>query len=293
MRLFDAFETGPLDEYVQRKIGFEWSNPWRALRIREVLAQDDDVTLEDMRALQLDNLSIPARRILTALADLESDSPALDLLRRWDFHMDNDSPAAALFEQWTGLHGAAPNRFGRGLLAEAIDDPAVVQAIGEPAELAFVDMVENPEAWFEDGAATRDRVAVATLEAAVAELTEDQGPDMTRWRFGPYNRQALIHPLSALVDPRTRAEIDIEAAERRPTPNVVGNSGASWRFIAEPGNWDQAEAMSNPGQSGDPDSRFYENLFEPWRKGESFPLRFSRARVREAAVQTIRLIPAS
>jgi penicillin amidase len=153
-------------------------------------------------------------------------------------------------------------------------------------------MVEHPEDWFADGAATRDRVALQTLGEAVAALTEDQGPDPARWRFGAYNRQQLIHPLSSLVDPGTRAEIDIEPAERRPTPNVVGNSGASWRFIAEPGNWDAAEAMSNPGQSGDPDSPFYENLFEPWRKGGSFPLRFGRAAVRGGAVKTIRLLPA-
>ena len=293
-RLFDAFETGPEQKYVQMNIGFEWSAPWRAQRIREVLGADDNATLDDMLALQADNLSIPARRILTALGSLETDSPelraALDLLAEWDHHMDNDSAAAALFEQWTGLHGSGPNRFGVGLLAEAVEDHEVVEAIGEPAETAFVDFVEHPESWFEDGAATRDRVALQSLAEAVAAITEDQG-GIEQWRFGPYNQQELIHPLSGLVDSGTRDAIDIGPAERRPTPNVVGNSGASWRFIAEPGNWNEARFMSNPGESGDPDNPFYENLFEPWAASETLPLRFDRTTVRADAVERIVLIP--
>ena len=123
-------------------------------------------------------------------------------------------------------------------------------------------------------------------------MTADQGADPQGWRYGFYNKQELIHPLSELVDPHTRRAIDIEAEEREPVNNTVGDLGASWRYIAESGDWDTAVAMNNPGQSGDPESPFYENLFVPWTKGETFPLLFDRADVIENAALSIRLEPA-
>ena len=125
------------------------------------------------------------------------------------------------------------------------------------------------------------------------KLTEDQGADPNAWRYGFYNRQELIHPLSELVDPHTRSVIDIEPREKGPVNETVGDEGASWRYIAEPGNWDEALAMNNPGQSGDPESPFYENLFVPWAEDEMFTLHYSREDVEANTALRIRLEPSS
>lgn len=299
-RLFDEHETGPLPEYVERKIGFEAAEPWRAIRTREVLAEMDDATIDSMLALQTDHLSVPGRLITAELDDITSADPAVDraleLLRDWDHVMDLDSAGAALFDVWTDIHGApgtGDGFLGRSLLEAAVEDPAAVERIGEPDQRALVDMIENPEDWFTgDAISVRDEAITSSLAAAVAKLTADQGADPQGWRYGFYNKQELIHPLSELVDPHTRRAIDIEAEEREPVNNTVGDLGASWRYIAEPGDWDTAVAMNNPGQSGDPESPFYENLFVPWTKGETFPLLFDRADVIENAALSIRLEPA-
>ncbi|WP_331326272.1 penicillin acylase family protein [Methylobacterium fujisawaense] len=57
-----------------RRVGFEWAEPWRARRIRAVLGGQDRHSLADSRALQGDVVSEPARR----LADLMRALPAAD-----------------------------------------------------------------------------------------------------------------------------------------------------------------------------------------------------------------------
>ena len=56
------------------------------------------------------------------------------------------------------------------------------------------------------------------------------------------------------------------------------------------GNWDEAKMTNVPGQSGDPRSRFYDNLLENWATDSHVPLLFSRERVEEGAVKRITLV---
>jgi penicillin amidase len=48
---------------------------------------------------------------------------------------------------------------------------------------------------------------------------------------------------------------------------------------------------NTPGQSGDPDSRHYRDLFEPWAEGRYFPVFFSRHKIESVAEARIRLVP--
>ena len=57
------------------------------------------------------------------------------------------------------------------------------------------------------------------------------------------------------------------------------STGASFRIVADTGDWDRSVGTNTPGQSGDPDSPHYRDLLEPWATGQYFPVSFSRARV--------------
>ncbi|MDH5738025.1 MAG: penicillin acylase family protein, partial [Gammaproteobacteria bacterium] len=86
--------------YEAIKPGFEWAAPWRSRRLGEVLDVTKNHTINDSLALQRDYLSLPARRVLSAL-DLEQlPSPANALFHGWDHRLERDSAAAALFEIW-------------------------------------------------------------------------------------------------------------------------------------------------------------------------------------------------
>jgi penicillin G amidase len=71
----------------------------------------------------------------------------------------------------------------------------------------------------------------------------------------------------------------------------VQTGGATFRIVVDVGNWDGSLVMNSPGQSGDSDSPHYADLFEPWSRGEAFPLHYSRERVEANTERRIRLRP--
>lgn len=278
--------------YRERKLGFEWSNPSRKQRISEVLSASSNVTIADMLSLQTDHVSMAAQRMRSTLAAVSTSDPkiaaALGLLNDWDHVMDNDSPAAALFSVWFG-------RFGRTVFPKGVSEE-IAAAVRNPNQLIVLDMVDNPGKWFdmEPEAAIHPAIHDAILESlasAVGVLEERFGSDPSTWRYGEYNRMGLEHPLSDVVEPAMRTRIDIAPEEKCSAGGTVGTTNASWRQILDVGNWDAAIAMSNPGQSGDPDSPFYRNLWDPWRNCEVFPLLYSRDRIEEETRIRIRLEP--
>lgn len=67
--------------------------------------------------------------------------------------------------------------------------------------------------------------------------------------------------------------------------------GASWRMVIDVGEWDNSLAVNVPGQSGDPESPFYDNLLDMFVNGEYFPLLYTREAVQDACVKQIDLNP--
>jgi penicillin amidase len=86
----------------ERKVGFEWSDPSRITRIKEVLASKEKITLADAMALQTDDYTVNGRRLTKLLESVSSNDPMLSeglkLLKEWDHRTSADSAAAALFE---------------------------------------------------------------------------------------------------------------------------------------------------------------------------------------------------
>ena len=59
------------------------------------------------------------------------------------------------------------------------------------------------------------------------------------------------------------------------------------------GAWDNSMAINTPGQSGDPASAHYRDLFPIWAAGGYVPLRFSREAVERDAEVVISFTPAN
>ena len=152
-----------------------------------------------------------------------------------------------------------------------------------------------------DPMAARDRVLMDALVRAMASLTERLGPDSGGWVYGlpDYHHVYLRHPLGTSVDADTRALLEVGPLPRGgygSTVNQTGNgnnqtSGASFRIIVDTGDWDRAVGMNTPGQSGDPDSPFYRNLFEMWANDQFHPVFYSRDRIDAATAMRIDLSP--
>jgi penicillin amidase len=135
----------------------------------------------------------------------------------------------------------------------------------------------------------------------VKDLESRLGNDPARWRWGDLHRSRFEHPLLTRVQADAQQPYllpDYPRGGSADTPNSTGFndrfdvvSGASWRFVAEAGDWDNARMTNVPGQSGDARSPFYRNLLENWATDDSVPLLFSRAAVEAHTRSVIRLVP--
>ena len=107
----------------------------------------------------------------------------------------------------------------------------------------------------------------------------------------------MHHPLSAVVNAEIRAKLDVGPSPRGGYGSTLNNtsrednSGASLRVIMDAANWDNSIATSAPGQSGDPDSTHYRDLFQLWAKHQYFPLFFSREKVESVTESRVLLQP--
>jgi penicillin G amidase len=265
-----------------------------------VLAGKGKLSPGDAMALQNDDYSVNARRLVALLASLSSPDPAvanaLELLRRWDLRTTAESPAAALFEVWMTKH------LGRATVARAVPEAARA-IVGNGDVPAVVEVLENLDPSLgPDPRAARDAILLESLAAAVAELRQLLGPEVADWSWGRLHHAQFEHALVPLADPAVRAQLIVgrlamggsayspRAAAYR-TSDFRITSGASFRMVLDVGAWDNSAVINAPGQSGDPFSPHYRDLAPAWAAGDYVPLLYSREAVERAARKVVRLVP--
>jgi penicillin amidase len=293
-----------------RKVGFEWYAPYRYERIAEVLRENPSFGLEDSVELQTDYLSVPARRIVARLQRLRHTNPrieqVLEMLTGWDCVLWADSAPAALFEVWYCLH------LRETLLKKSMEDfvepvrldEAVsrVMPVEDQAGDARMILVTLEQLDTSLGREAVDEILSSTLKRATERLEGLLGVDRADWEWGKLHQVHMVHPLSPLVDSLTRERLDVGPVPRGGSGDTVGNTayhmenlrqtgGSSWRVVVDVGEWDHSLFINSPGQSGDPASPHYSDLFLPWARDEAVPLLYSRAQVEAAAERRVVLEP--
>jgi len=278
----------------------QWSDAFRASRIAEVLGSGRMFSVGEMTRLQNDDLSIVARVLTPLLRDVSLANPASararDLLTRWDFVLDKDSIAAGIYEMWQ-----------RRLLAntrEAVVPAPIAKAVGVNliSTKTVIDRLLSPDGKFgANPLAGRDAIVAKSLDEAVAELTKRFGADMQAWKYGQekYHHALIAHPLSNAVNAATKARLEVGPLPRGGDGSTVSATGGadnqaaggSLKIVADTEDWDNSVALNTPGQSGDPDSPHYRDLFALWARGQYFPLAYSRAKVDSVRESTLRLTP--
>jgi penicillin G amidase len=104
--------------------------------------------------------------------------------------------------------------------------------------------------------------------------------------------------MTAALDAATRSKLDVGPAARGGDANTVGatgggenqTAGASFRMIVDLADWERMVGINTPGQSGDPDSPHYRDLFPLWANDTYFGVPYSRGRVARAAEHTLVLM---
>lgn len=298
------------DEYPYH-LAYEWSDPYRAMRIQNLLAGRDRLTLDDFAAMQSDTYSFQAEEVLPALLAVkpegEMEKRALEIAAAWDRRNDTGSAGAAIYQV-----------FYRRLLANTVDDE-----LGEGLDAEYriyewvhgvvlADMVRRPrDPWFDDRRTAgvvedRDAIARRSFREAVEWLAGCCGSDPAGWTWGEIHPVVFGHkPLGrtgirlldrlfngpAVPGPGDRFTMNATWFSFDPERPYAADGGAGQRLMVDLGNPDNSRFIQNSGQ--------VEQLFHPhrldlvpvWQEGGHRPLHFTRKAVEGAAVAVLRLEP--
>jgi penicillin G amidase len=276
-------------------LGYEWADPGRIDRIAEVLSAGGGATVAENAKLQTDvycNATVRAAALLRGLTSPDPDiERALRLLQGWDGYETKESAAAAIASVWLNKHLATAT--ARRVTNEAA---AKIIAFGSPYGTTTYLQDLGPGLG-DDPVAARREILLASLRSTLDELAQRLGADMAAWRWGDLHHASLIPPAAALADSDLRAKLS-----HGPTPlpgsawtvwastyrmeDFAATQGASFRMVVDVGEWDNSLVINSPGQSGDPASPHYGDLFPLWARGEYVPMLWSRPAI-EAAAETV------
>lgn len=280
----------PVNYPDRNAVGWTWSGPSRAHRIEEVLNDGKRKTMTDFMALQADYLAVSARALVPLMKDLvsfnERTEQAAAYLRRWDFKLDPNAVAASIYVAWEG-------QLRQAVYAQKVPAPAqpYLRSLSTKRVLDAL-LIPTP---------ARDSLLLDCLDKAVAELTARLGADMDDWSYGQRKnkRITITHSLSGMVDKAMRTKINFGPVARGgygETVNATSNNlnqthGATFRILVDTEDWDKTLGINSPGQSGNPESPYYGNLFPIWADNGYFPVFFSKEKIQTVADGTTVLQP--
>ncbi len=262
-------------------IAAEWNLASRAQRIAEVLKSHRTWTPDDMRALQMDSLSIGARallpRLLAAVAGKPEAEAALALLRDWDFVMDRDRPQPLIYSAWI-------RALERRLLADEV--PAELLPNLQTGNEQRLAALLGPDSLFCDDRATQavedcDSIVSLALDDALGDLVKLYGEQPADWRWGKAHQATFEHPVFGyipILDGLTDYSVETDGGQdtvnrggsnfAAPPPEAFRHRhGPTLRVVYDLADLDRSTFTIATGQSGNLLSAHYGDFAQRWADG--------------------------
>lgn len=303
-RLFNANNPVVGQDYPHH-FGNGYEEPYRALRLQELLEAQDRHTVEGSLDILMDSVSVAARELLPHMLSVRAEAPqaadALGLLRRWDFVMDRERPEPLIFSMWL-------RELNRALFAERLGE-AFDSYWGLRASVVQ-DILTRRQGWCQPdggfGPREGDCQAVLrdSLDAALAWLNQNHGADIDGWRWGDAHIAPFTHQIFSRVPVvGTLIDLSIETDGSHYTLNRGGTTlrnedtpwhhvhGAGFRAVYDLGDLRNSRFIIATGQSGHPMSNRFGDMVRRWRDGEAFPIVGTPSDLAELGLGTLTLRP--
>ncbi|QDH81263.1 penicillin acylase family protein [Echinicola soli] len=246
---------------------------YRNRRINSRLGEMENITLEDMKALQFDDFDLHASEALPLMLEkLKQDTSRkfdakeqafLVVLEKWDYYADPDVKGPVAFGLWwEAFKGSVWNWLDQG------DRPVVYP--DNFMTTSLMREVPNDSIFDIPGTTGQTETVVHHLQTSFEQasleyqaMKADQGEDLV---WASYKNTTIRH----LVPNFTAFSREgIFTGGGRSIVNATSERhGASWRMLVELGPEIKAQGIYPGGQSGNPGSRFYDNLLETWAEGD-------------------------
>jgi penicillin amidase len=256
-----------------------WEMPYRAERIRELIATGGPFTADDVRRMQMDTLDVFARwaKDLAARAAERVGRPDLArALSAWDGTMGSDRVEPSLFWTWY--------RAVQRLTYE--DELPDGYAPGNPLQ-RWLRAGGSP--WFDDVRTPQREDLEAISERAMREAL----PQADGVRWGALHRTLSAHALGSLrildwllrlnigPSPRAGSLYTVDVADFGSLrPPFLNTHAASFRQVVDLGDVAHAGMVVTTGESGNPLSRHYRDQVSWWWRGDLHMVPLAQADVR-------------
>jgi penicillin G amidase len=249
---------------------------YRNRRINDVLRADSAVTIEDMKHLHYDNFSTKAAESLPYMIELlrgaslnAMEMDIVEHLKTWDYYFDADTKLGVYYDIWF-------NNLYRCIWDEIKTSRDKEIWLAWPTNYSTINLMKTfPEHPFFDHQDTeiketaKDLVLMAFREmiTKMSELESEKGEiTWSNYKSTFIGHQLRIKPLGYHNITSGGRDGDVV--------NATGtNHGPSQRLIVE---LDPAGVKAwghyPGGQSGNPGSRYYDNMVQGWANGDYFEL---------------------
>jgi len=247
----------------------------RGKRINERLSQMNKANIDSMRSIQNDTYSIMARDILpTMLGYLDTgkleanEQKAYSLLKKWDKHFSAGSIGASIFNTWWLDFYAQTWNDEFDLKSTKLQSPSrdrTEQLLLQSPGSHWFDNIQTPE---KEGA---KEIVNQSFHSAVQELIKKQGLPGNSWSWGLVKKTYISHLANI-------PGFGIDTFSADGNSHVVNalrdGVGPSWRMVVQMGHPVRGYAAFPGGESGNPGSFHYMDLFQTWKEGKLNPLLF-------------------
>ncbi len=280
------------DDYPYQ-LSIEWMSPYRTQRLYKLLSEPKKFTPADMLAIQTDVVSpfdrFCAERFVYSIDHTPKASKrakeAAEIMRNWDGSMGVDSAAATIAY------------YSREKLKEML----LRAKLGEEWTQYrwFLDTVwledvltHQPERWLPGGFANYDQLLTSAVESAVSDPSATHV--LSYWKWGRVHRIDLKHPFWShfpILKKGAGTGSQPWSGDENTIKQVAKEFAPSERLTVDFANLDQSTLDIVNGQSGNIFDEHYNDQWNAYYNGTTFPLPFTTEAVQRAGAHHLTLQP--
>jgi penicillin amidase len=274
----------PVDESYPYYVFNDGYEMYRNRVINDFFRSKNKFTIQDFKDLHSNNYNLKAAELLPHMLEVmpkeslsKEEVAYLEEAKKWNFYNEIDSKGASIWEAWwTRLNRMVWDEVRDS--QEAIDAPFMYQTIyllkNYPDD-PFMDIASTPEV------ETANDLFLASFKEAVKDLNTWKS-ELGDYQWGDVKATYAGHLLQALP---AFSRFNIPIGGNSGIVNATSkNHGASWRMIVEMSDPPKAFGVYPGGQSGNPGSKFYDDLVDIWAAGEYLELNFMQSAEDQAGV---------
>ena len=281
-----------------------WADPSRADQIVYRLDTMKNITMDDMKSIQLDQTSKFAIEtlphvLMTEIGNEEGNlKKAYRFLRNWDGVESVDSEATLVFHSIIrnlviGIYGDELSLLGQNYIDSFMGLKYLhsrnIREILKTRTSSWIDNIYTKEKYETISDILRDAVI-----NGVKDIEEKYGPNTSNWKWGDAHSLTHRHLLSKILILEKLFSLNVgpfRSGGSAKSPNAGGYSytdpfkqkaGASMRRIVDLSNMNETQCIIPTGQSGLPSSPHYRDQAEMFHSGLYRTTRFNEKYIRSS-----------